>query len=218
MLKVISHSIAAVFCLFAAMPSALSDEEAGTWRGIVEQPGVGTFEMVMVLDGLGGGTTDYPTENCGGVLSGRPGKYFETITRNRAVPGGTGGCIDGWIAVKVSGDTLQMNWSGDWEGEHYTASGTLTRVVEDPAMCLRCGEALAADLTAGLSSPATLRIQAQQSTATYQNCIRQEASQCAADCWRVTLADVVVNCESFDDSDYAACVRQAVKSASLVCR
>lgn len=48
-------------------------QEAGTWTGTVDQPGSGSYGVTMVLDGNGGGSTDYPSLSCGGSLSGGPG-------------------------------------------------------------------------------------------------------------------------------------------------
>lgn len=102
-------------------------DETGAWTGIVTQPGVRGFTANLVFDGQGGGTSDYPELDCGGRLEGGPGTYTETITRNRAVAGRHGGCVDGEMIVEVGGEQLKMTWSGAWDGETYTAWGTLKR-------------------------------------------------------------------------------------------
>ena len=104
--------------------------ESGTWRGTVNQPGVGDFPVTMQLDGRGGGTTEYPTLHCSGVLSGGPGVYQERIVSNRAGPDQDEGCIDGKITISISGDRMNWSWAGTFDGENYTASGVLTRAAK----------------------------------------------------------------------------------------
>ena len=194
-------------------------QEAGTWSGTVDQPGAGSYGVTMTLDGRGGGTTSYPSLSCGGTLSGGPGSYFEQITSNRAVPGGASGCIDGNISVSVSGDTMAWSWSGSWEGRSYTASATLNRVGGGvSAGCDTCGRALSADVAAGVSSSAMLRTYVQQSQAKYGNCTRRETDRCTSDCWYVNLANLLPNCEQFNDDGHRACVNQTVAGANGTCQ
>ncbi len=212
-------ALQALSCLVQA-EHALAADEAGTWRGTANQPGHGSYEVLMELDGRGGGRTDYPSLSCGGNLSGGPGNYFESITYGRAVPGGADGCIDGSIAVAVSGETMFWSWSGSWEGESVSASATLQRVGggADTSRCDTCGRALSSDVAAGLSSSALLRSYVQQSLGKYANCTRGETGQCANDCWRMNLANLLPNCETFDDAGHRACVNQTVSGANLSCQ
>jgi len=212
-------AVMGVVLLAVAGAGPAGAQEAGTWVGTVDQPGSGSYGVIMVLDGQGGGSTDYPALSCGGALSGGPGTYFETITRNRAEPGGTSGCIDGSITVSVSGDSIDWHWSGSWEGDSYTASATLTRTGGAPsAGCDTCGRALSSDVAAGLSSSAMLWTYVQQSLGKYANCTRAEPGQCADDCWRVNLADLLPNCEQFNEAGHRACVNQTVVGANETCQ
>jgi hypothetical protein len=205
--------------LAIAFFGAAHAQEAGTWAGTVDQPGASPYQVIMVLDGQGGGSTDYPALNCGGALSGGPGTYAETITTNRAEPGGSSGCIDGYITVSVQGDSMAWSWSGNWEGQAYSASATLTRTGGGAsAACDTCGRALSADVAAGLSSSAMLSTYVQQSLGKYANCTRREAMQCADDCWRANLADLLPNCDQFNDAGHRACVNQTVVGANATCQ
>jgi hypothetical protein len=209
------------FCLvLAAVLATLSlglgqatAQEAGTWQGQVDQPGSEPYSIVMELDGQGGGRTDYPELNCGGVLSGGPGVYQETIDRNRA-SGESGGCIDGQISVTVSGDTMQWSWSGEWQGQPYTAQAVLTRIGGSAdEICDTCGRALQSDVSFGVSSSAMLRTYVQQSSGKYENCARRHANACVDSCWRTNLASLLPICERFDDNGHRACVEEALSSA-----
>ncbi len=73
-------------------------------RRMANQPGAGSYSVIMQLDGTGSGTTAYPSLSCTDVLSGGPGAYNSRIVNNRSVPGGSSGCIDGIISVSVSGE------------------------------------------------------------------------------------------------------------------
>lgn len=157
--RLIFSPLATTFFLVAAVVHLLGgaavagSEEAGVWTGTVDQPGSGTYGMVMELDGRGGGSTNYPSLSCSGSLSGGESKYFETIVTNRAVEGGDDGCIDGNISIFVSGDTLHWRWSGSWLGESYTASATLKRQGDgDAQKCNLCGQTRAEGVGFGLSS------------------------------------------------------------------
>jgi hypothetical protein len=213
-------SIAATAVLFFPVAAALAGgEEAGTWRGSVDQPGSDPYSIVMELDGAGGGRSDYPELACGGVLSGGPGVYRETIDRNRAVEGQSGGCIDGQVSVAVAGDTMTWSWSGEWQGQPLTAQAVLARIGGGAnANCDTCGRALYSDVNFGLSSSAMLRTYVQQSSGKYENCARRDANACAGDCWRVNLASLLPNCESFDDNGHRACIAQTLTGAGDTCQ
>lgn len=99
----------------------------GTWSGKVQQPGVGTYPIVIVLDNAGGGTTIYPTLKCKGILSGGPKTYSETISTNRMSPTNPEGCIDGEIDIEISSDEMAWRWSGRCDGDFCTASAILRR-------------------------------------------------------------------------------------------
>jgi hypothetical protein len=206
--------LAAVLATLSLCLSEAIAQEAGTWQGQVSQPGSQPYSIVMELDGQGGGRTDYPELSCGGVLSGGPGVYRETIDRNRA-SGESGGCIDGQISVSVSGDTMQWSWSGEWQGQSYTADATLTRIGGSAAqVCDTCGRALHSDVSFGVSSSAMLRTYVQQSSAKYENCARKDANACADSCWRSRLASLLPNCEQFNDNGHRACVQETLAGAA----
>jgi hypothetical protein len=117
----------AILTQLFATPVTAESAEAGIWMGTVDQPGSDPYEMIMELDGQGGGRTDYPDLSCSGILTGEPGAYFEIIISNRATKNGDGDCIDGNISVSVSGDRMDWQWSGSWLGDSYEASATLFR-------------------------------------------------------------------------------------------
>ena len=212
-------AVGAGVVLMLAAPGVAQAQEAGTWRGTVDQPGSGSYGVIMQLDGRGGGSTDYPALACSGALSGGPGSYRETIVTNRAVAGQAGGCIDGDISVSVSGDTMSWYWSGSWQGQPYTASAVLQREGGgDAQACDVCGRALSSDVGFGLGSSAMLRTYVQQSLGKYANCTRRLAGGCADSCWRGNLADLLPNCETFDDNGHRACVNQTVVGANANCQ
>lgn len=208
--------------LVAGQPAkAQAQGEAGTWEGTASQPGAGSFSVIMQLDGAGGGTTAYPSLSCTGLLSGGPGAYTSSIVNNRAVPGGSGGCIDGIVSVSVSGDQMNWSWSGSWEGESYTASAVLTRSGSGGGgdqECDVCGRALSSDVAAGLSSSAMLSTYVQQSVGKYQNCTRRAGDGCDASCWRANLATLLPNCNQFADNGFRDCVQQTVDGANGTCQ
>lgn len=107
-----------------------ADPIVGTWSGTAVQPGWGSYEVIITLTSPSAGSSSYPSLNCGGRLSGgRSGgayHFSETIAYGRPTET-SDGCIDGSIEMIVRGDTVDWSWSGSWQGESISASGTLFR-------------------------------------------------------------------------------------------
>ncbi|MGE3303399.1 MAG: hypothetical protein AB7M12_09825 [Hyphomonadaceae bacterium] len=117
----------ALAILVAAEPFALAAEPAwlGGWTGQETQIGGGdkSYPVRVTLTG-DGGTTEYPTLKCGGVLRrvGSQGAYMfftETITY--------GPCVDGVVTAAPAGARLAWNWTGVIDGEAIYAYATLDR-------------------------------------------------------------------------------------------
>jgi hypothetical protein len=123
--------LAAGAALFLGTPAAMADDDiAGRWAGTVQQSDGQTYPAVMEFDAEGHGSSDYPSLNCAGKLSGtgKKGNYrFRETIGGAGRAGETGRCIDGTISVSVSGDVMRWSWTGEWQGKPITASGTLTR-------------------------------------------------------------------------------------------
>ncbi len=128
----------AIIASLLAMPSvagaqevagALSDAIVGTWVGEAAQ-NENKFETRLTFVSPKGGVSRYPSFPCGGILSGdRKGdgyEYTEVVTW-----GGTDekptGCIGGLVRVSIDGDKMTFDWSMNYNGEVYTASGELHR-------------------------------------------------------------------------------------------
>ncbi len=121
-----------VASLLLATPSAMADGDiTGKWAGVVQQSDGQTYPAFMEFDAEDRGTSDYPSLNCSGKLSGTGKKgtyqFRETIAGTTGRAGEAGRCIDGTINVTVSGDVMHWSWTGEWHGKPITASGTLTR-------------------------------------------------------------------------------------------
>lgn len=131
----------ALLALECVVPStAVADSILGRWTGTVEQYPVGTSQTYtadMTLTSPTSGTIDYPSLNCGGTLSGGGSggvyRFRESIRYGRVTSANPAGCFDGNIDMTVHGDTMTWQWSGSFEGQSYSVSGTLRRVSSPPA-------------------------------------------------------------------------------------
>lgn len=140
-ISVFTRTALGVVLAIGLAPSYISsvgaaDPIVGTWSGTVDQPGEGSYKAVMTLTSPSGGSSSYPSLNCGGRLSGGGSggvyRFNETITFGRATET-SDGCIDGSIEIIVRGDTLDWSWSGSWQGKSYFVSGTLFRSGPTPS-------------------------------------------------------------------------------------
>lgn len=114
----------------ACVPPAAAQSVVGTWTGTVQQAGEAPYPAEMTLTSPSSGSSNYPSLNCGGTLSGGGSggvyRFRESITHGRATAT-SGGCIDGTIEMVVRGNGMQWSWSGSWQGKSYSASATLQR-------------------------------------------------------------------------------------------
>lgn len=202
---------------------AVAQDPAGTWTGTVDQPGWGSYDVVMVLDSASGGTSDYPGIPCSGSLSGGGSggvyTFTETITAYRE------NCVDnGRIRFVVQGDNAFWEWSGSQDGVSYYASGTLHRAASNTtsntghATCNECGVALLNDLSAGLGRSAGLRDYVNEAISKYDNCTQDLPNACANQCG-YQARDNLPTCGSWDEEQsYRVCVDRIHSGAVLECQ
>ena len=102
----------------------------GSWTGTIDDSLGQSYNGVMTFTSPERGSSDYPSLECGGRLSGSESdgvyRFTETITRGRATET-SGGCIDGRIEMTIDGDTMMWRWLGSWQGQSITASATFRR-------------------------------------------------------------------------------------------
>ncbi len=117
--------------LLTAPPANADSDISGKWTGVVQQSDGQTYPAIMEFDAEDRGTSDYPSLNCSGKLSGTGKKgtyqFRETIAGTTGRAGEAGRCIDGTINITVSGDVMHWSWTGAWQGKPITVSGTLMR-------------------------------------------------------------------------------------------
>ena len=106
-------------------------EIVGLWTGTVVQAGVGKIETWLTFVSAQSGVSQYPADNCGGVLAGKMlqkavYEYSEKIAWGRATED-EDGCIDGQMRLTVRGEELDLQFSAVHNGKKETASGTLRR-------------------------------------------------------------------------------------------
>jgi hypothetical protein len=108
----------------------LADAIVGTWVGEASQ-GDTKFETRLTFVSPKGGVSRYPGYPCGGMLTGdRKGDGYEF---NEVITwGGTDetptGCIGGIMRIALSGNTMNFDWSTNYNGQDLVASGELHRV------------------------------------------------------------------------------------------
>ena len=214
--------LAIAFTLMNAETSLAADPVVGTWRGTVDQPGYGSYEVVMTLDSADGGTIEYPSLGCGGSLSGEGSggtyQYRETITHGLINSEGKGCITGGSIRVVLQGDGVFWEWNGNYESKNIYVSGKLYRVGPKPtlASCAECGEALMNDIAVGLPQSLNFRNYTYEARQKYSNCISSLADGCQNTCGR-QLYDNLPTCNSYDDPGHKACVETALNGARLSC-
>lgn len=214
--------LAAIFTLIDVQSCLAADPIGGTWRGTVDQPGYGSYEVVMTLDSAEGGTIEYPSLNCGGSLSGGGEggvyQYRETITYGLVDAEGKGCITGGSIRVVLQGDGVFWEWNGSHGSQAIYVSGKLYRVGPKPipGSCAECGEALMNDIAAGLPQSLNFRNYTYEARQKYSNCIASIADGCQNTCGR-QLYDNLPTCDSFDDPGHKACVETALNGARLSC-
>ena len=220
------RTILSIFCslflIVAALPARAADPIVGTWSGTVDQPGAGSYAAVMELTAPDGGSSDYPSLNCGGSLSGGGSggvyNFRETITYGRATET-SGGCIDGNIRMVLQGNRMFWEWTGSWQGESVYASGKFTRTSPSPAAktCGECGKALLNDVYYGLQQSQGFRNYVHEASQNYANCTRDIADGCQNACVRRMLYNNVSSCNHFSDVGYKACVDTMYAEAARSC-
>jgi len=205
--------------LLLSIGSAAAQDPAGRWTGTVDQPGWGSYGVIMDLDSSSSGTTDYPGIPCSGRLSGGGSggvyTFTETITAYRE------NCVDnGQIRFVVQGDNAYWEWTGSQDGVSYFASGTLHRATGSTgrASCRECGVALLNDLAAGLGQSAQLRSYVDEALAKYDNCVRNHGDTCTNQCGYQTRANVPACSKWDEETGYRACVETTYDGAALECR
>ena len=220
------RTILSIFCglflIVAALPARAADPIVGTWTGTVNQAGYGSYAVVLKITAPGGGSSDYPSLNCGGSLSGGGSggvfNFRETITYGRATKTSTG-CIDGNIRVVLQGDRIFWEWTGSWQGKSYYASGKLARSSPAPAAktCGECGKAMLSAVYYGLQQSQGFRNYVHEARQNYANCTRDIAGGCQNACVRRMLYNSVPSCNPFNDAGYKACVDTIYAGAARSC-
>jgi hypothetical protein len=106
------------------------DPIVGTWVGNVIQQGQDPFETRLTFVSPRGGVSRYPSYPCGGMLAGgRKGaayEYQETINWG-GMDEQANGYVGGIVRLSVDGDTMKFDWSTNYNGQDYQASGELHR-------------------------------------------------------------------------------------------
>jgi len=161
---------------------------------------------------FGDGSSSTLYANIFGSVSGSSISFTKTYD-------GTGGVSHSvQYAGAISADGASM--SGTWRIAN--DSGSFTATALDPPLadqtCDVCGRALMGDVGFGLSSSAMLRTYVQQSRGKFENCARRAPDQCRSSCWRSSLADLLPNCDTFDDNGHRACVGQTIEGARQTCQ
>lgn len=86
----------------------------GIWEGSLEQPGYGSYTVILQIDPLKNrgiiGTTNYPSLGCSGSLT-LQNKTDEEQVLIETIQSGEGRCRDGKIKIKrTDQSTLSFNW------------------------------------------------------------------------------------------------------------
>lgn len=112
-----------------SLRAAGDDPIVGKWSGqVTEKSGTDStqYPLSIQFDSPTHGTTDYPSNQCSGDLTGGPsGDKAYAYTEKMK----TGDCADGGhLEVKVVNQTtISILWSSEPGDKGYTVSGTLTR-------------------------------------------------------------------------------------------
>lgn len=101
----------------------------GTWRGVGTQSPAGpsgSWSIVMTI-GDSGGSIDYPSLGCGGVLTPLSRTATSAVFRERLTYGQDICLDDEMIAVNLVDGNLVWRAEGDLGGQHFVATSTLSR-------------------------------------------------------------------------------------------
>lgn len=121
-----------IFSLSSVAHAQQRDPISGIWTGLATQPGTGTFTAIYAFVSARGGTSEYPTTPCGGVLrGGKRGnvyEYTETITFGTVQERPNDGCVNGRLQIRVQGNEMTWTWTGPTiDGTPLTATGVMVR-------------------------------------------------------------------------------------------
>ena len=124
----LSFLITVVLAGCAVRPMLESPLPAGSWAGVVEQRGPGTYRMSfdtrITLDGMAGGTVSYKYQGlaCGGKLVFVQTNNSAAVYREKLEYGG--GCVDNGL-VSIQAVAARRIIFG-WQSPGITAAGDLT--------------------------------------------------------------------------------------------
>ena len=115
----------------ADIAGGMQDGIIGAWAGQAAQPESEPFEVRLTFVSPKGGVSRYPGDPpCGGMVVGdRKGEsyeYQESITYG-GTDEKTDGCLNGTMNLTVEGDTLKYQWTAQYNGQDYSATGDLKR-------------------------------------------------------------------------------------------
>lgn len=218
----IGAALICALCLAAGSPAA-ANGVVGEWRGTLDQAGLEPIETIFVFDADNRGSSSYPEYSCGGTLSGGGSggsyRFSEVITYGRYDAEANTGCLDGTIELTIDGDSMSVDWNGDFEGNPAHASGVLYRASSGPlgASCEACGLTLVGDIAAGLTRTRSLRSYIEQSLAKFLNCVNKRPDQCVGECARHVINDPLWACSQVPGPSYRECVEQTMAAAEGRC-
>lgn len=206
--------------------AAWADPIATRWNGVY-QYGDGrsnSFTLDLQVSGssisgrtsepatFGDGSSSTLTANISGSVSGSSISFTKTYDGT----GGVGHSVEYSATISADGASMSGSWRIGADGGSFSATALDPPVADQT--CNTCGRALLGDVAFGLSSSAMLRTYVQQSRAKFENCARRSQDQCRSSCWRTSLADLLPNCDTFDDNGHRACVTQTQDGARETCK
>lgn len=131
--KALVAGVVAAITSALSLPTTASATEpiVGTWRGIVDETGFGTYGGILIFEKAEEGSSSYPAYDCNGRLTliaaeGATYTYREIITRGRFR------CIDGHVQMIVDGDDLLYVWTKELQGDDVISGGEFRRLDEAP--------------------------------------------------------------------------------------
>ncbi len=108
----------------------LADAIVGTWVGEGTQ-GESKFETRLTFVSPKGGVSRYPGYPCGGMLTGDrkgDGYEFNEVVTWGGIDENPAGCIGGVIRISLDGNKMHYEWSTNYNGQDFNATGELYRV------------------------------------------------------------------------------------------
>lgn len=108
----------------------LADAIVGTWVGEGTQ-GENKFETRLTFVSPRGGVSRYPGYPCGGMLTGDrkgDGYEFNEVVTWGGIDENPNGCIGGLMRISLDGNKMTFDWSTNYNGQDYSATGELHRV------------------------------------------------------------------------------------------